>query len=130
MTGIVLTKRLAKSGRCRLRNRCTTVPFHDPVLSTEAYEVGDAKVTCFVSTNYFAVYRWLLKNGTAIFKRVQSPYALVAVLDDQGSITVGGKEYPLKKGQHFILTTLADQWTIKGDMMIIAFEPGSDSLKA
>lgn len=108
MTGIVLTKRLAKSGRCRLRNRCTTVPFHDPVLSTEAYEVGDAKVTCFVSTNYFAVYRWLLKNGTAIFKRVQSPYALVAVLDDQGSITVGGKEYPLKKGQHFIITTLAD----------------------
>lgn len=95
MTGIVLTKRLAKSGRCRLRNRCTTVPFHDPVLSTEAYEVGDAKVTCFVSTNYFAVYRWLLKNGTAIFKRVQSPYALVAVLDDQGSITVGGK---VKKG--------------------------------
>ncbi len=50
-------KRLAKSGRCRLRNRCTTVPFHDPVLSTEAYEVGDAKVTRFVSTNYFAVYR-------------------------------------------------------------------------
>ncbi|WP_288719206.1 hypothetical protein [uncultured Limosilactobacillus sp.] len=57
MTGIVLTKRLAKSGLCRLRNRYTTVPFHDPVLSTEAYEVGDAKVTRFVSTNYFAVYR-------------------------------------------------------------------------
>ncbi|MFR0560916.1 hypothetical protein [Limosilactobacillus mucosae] len=69
----------------------------------------------------------MLKNGTATFKRVQSPYALVAVLDDQGSITVGGK---VKKGQHFIITTLADQWTIKGDMMIIASEPGPDSLKA
>ena len=63
---------------------CTTLPFHDPVLNTEAYEVGDAKVTRFVSTNYFAVYRWLLKNGTATFKRVQSPYALVSVLDGQG----------------------------------------------
>ena len=94
MTGIVLTKRLAKSGRYRLRNRCTTVPFHDPVLSTEAYEVGDAKVTRFVSTNYFAVYRWLLKNGTATFKRDQSPYTLVSVLDGQGSIMIDGKEYP------------------------------------
>lgn len=107
---------------------CTTVPFCDPVLNTEEYEIGDAKVTRFVSTNYFAVYRWLLKNGTAKFKRGQSPYTLVSILDGQGSITVDEQTYSLKKGKHFIITSLVDQWTIQGDMMIIASEPGPDSL--
>jgi len=49
---------------------------------------------------------------------------LVSVLDGAGSITVDGKDYPLKKGVHFILPFNVKQWTLKGDLQIIASEPG------
>jgi mannose-6-phosphate isomerase len=65
-----------------------------------------------------------LTNGQATFNRGKAPYTLVSVLDGDGKITVDGQDYPLHKGVHFMLPYDVKQWTLSGDLQIIASEPG------
>ncbi len=106
---------------------CTNVPFREPKLNREDYRVGDAKVTRFVATKFFAVYRWKLSGGTAAFQRKEAPYTLVSVLDGAGELTVVGHTYSLKKGVHFILPFGVKAWQLKGNLSIIASEPGKQA---
>ncbi len=104
-----------------------TVPHEDPKLNVEKTTVGDAEVTTYVKppvSPHFSVYQWLLKNGTATFKRGAAPYTLVSVLKGEGHIEVDGKSYDIKKGVHFILPYQVKEWTLTGELQIIASEPG------
>lgn len=106
---------------------CTNVPFTEPKLNRKDYTVGDAQVTRFVSTKFFAVYKWSLTGGTAVFKRQEAPYTLVSVLDGQGEIKIDGQSYPIKKGVHFILPSAVKEWQLNGNLTIIASEPGQEA---
>ncbi|HIW89787.1 MAG TPA: mannose-6-phosphate isomerase, class I [Candidatus Ligilactobacillus excrementipullorum] len=103
---------------------CTNVPFVEPKLNREEYQVGDADVTRFVATEFFAVYKWQLAGGTAEFERQAAPYTLVSVLDGAGELQVDGQTYPLKKGVHFILPAEITTWKFSGNLTMIASEPG------
>lgn len=100
------------------------VPHSDPQLNREETTVGDVAVTQFVKTPFFAVYRWQVNDGAGTFARGDAPYTLVSVLDGAGSITVDGTAYSLQKGQHFILPNDVKRWTLAGNLMAIASEPG------
>lgn len=102
----------------------TNVPHHDPDLDITTTKVGDAIVTKYVQSPFFGVWQWRLTDGQATFNRGKAPYTLVSVLAGKGSISVDGKDYPLAKGVHFILPFDVKQWTLKGDLQIIASEPG------
>lgn len=106
---------------------CTNVPHKDPELKQVKSKVGDVNVTQFVSTKFFAVYEWHVQNGEGTFKRESAPYTLVSVLDGKGEVIVDGKHYPIQKGMHFILPYDVKEWTIKGNLQIIASEPGKDA---
>lgn len=106
---------------------CTNVPHKDPQLKQKHYLVGDVQVTQFVSTKFFAVYEWKLEGGKGTFERKEAPYTLVSVLDGKGTITVDNKEYSIKKGMHFILPFDVKTWTLKGNLQIIASEPGKEA---
>ncbi len=84
---------------------------------------GDKKITRFVDTDFFAVYKWEI-NGSSTFERQQAPYTLVSVLDGNGQLEVESRTYELKKGMHFILPYAVKSWTLAGKMMLIASEPG------
>ena len=103
----------------------TNVPHVDPKLDIKDQKVGDADVRTFVETDFFSVYRWYLEGGEATFTRKAAPYTLVSVLKGQGQIIVNDKSYKIKKGVHFILPYDVKEWTIKGNLEIIASEPGS-----
>lgn len=102
----------------------TNVPNKVPELDIQTKMVGDAKVTTFVKTPFFSVYEWLISDGSASFKRTVAPYTLVSVLKGEGQIKVDDKTFDLKMGMHFILPNEVKDWTITGDMQIIASEPG------
>lgn len=103
----------------------TNVPHVDPQLQQKKYRVGDAQVTQFAATDFFAVYRWdLTAGGTANFVRKTAPYTLVSVLNGSGQLQVADKKYPLKKGQHLILPFAVKSWQLSGQLEIIASEPG------
>ena len=101
----------------------TNVPHVDPKLDIQTTVTGDKKVTRFVDTDFFAVYKWEIA-GSATFERQQAPYTLVSVLDGNGQLEVEGRTYELKKGMHFILPYAVKSWTLAGKMMLIASEPG------
>lgn len=102
----------------------TNVPHVDPKLDIKDQKVGDADVRTFVETDFFSVYRWRLEGGEATFTRKAAPYTLVSVLKGQGQIIVNDKSYEIEKGVHFILPYDVKEWTIKGNLEIIASEPG------
>lgn len=106
---------------------CTNVPHHDPQLKYKKFQVGDVAVTRFVSTEFFAVYEWKLDGGQGTFKRGEAPYTLASVIDGEGNLTVDGKDYPIKKGMHFILPFDVKEWTLSGNLQIIASEPGKNA---
>ena len=106
----------------------TNVPHHDPQLNITNEQVGDAQVTTFVQppvSKYFSVKRVELHDGSAEFNR-EGLYTLVSVLDGEGTLTVDGQDYPIKKGQHFILPNPVKQWRYQGNLELIVSEPGEE----
>ena len=78
----------------------------------------DATITTFVQTSFFDVYKWEVK-GRADFVAT-APYTLVSVLEGKGTLIVEAGEYPLTKGTHLILPNDIKEWTIEGNLEIIA----------
>lgn len=84
-------------------------------------EYAGAKITTFVRSDFFDVYRWQIA-GTHQFEK-KADYTLVSVIDGEGKLTVSGKDYPLIKGEHFILPSPILDWEITGQLDIIASNP-------
>ncbi|MCL2676367.1 MAG: mannose-6-phosphate isomerase, class I [Streptococcaceae bacterium] len=91
----------------------------DNQVRTEKFEGAD--ITTLVQSDFFDVYKWDIHGQHDFIKK--AIYTLVSVLDGQGNIQVDGQEYPLTKGDHFILPSDIEAWTLSGNMTIIASNP-------
>lgn len=104
------------------------VPHQDPELDIQQRSEGKNKFTTYVQppvSPYFAVYRWQLQEA-AVFNHEIGNYTLISILDGSGLLTIEGNDYKLKKGQHLIIPATATQWTIDGELDIIASESGEE----
>lgn len=63
------------------------------------------------------------RPGPSIPMNREGLYTLVSVVDGKGAIKVTDKEYPLEKGDHFLLPHKIDKWELTGDLHIIASHP-------
>ena len=54
------------------------------------------------------------------------PYLLLSVLSGQGQLTVDGRVYDLKKGDHFILPNDVKEWSFDGQLEMIVSHPNED----
>ena len=102
------------------------IPHRDPVNHFEVKSTDGNTLTTFIKSDYFAVYKWDIQTHMA-FKK-DAPYTLVSVIEGAGDITVSEKVYALKKGDHFIMPSPVDSWTLSGSMQLIASTPGYKSL--
>ena len=50
-------------------------------------------------------------------------YTLVSVIDGDATLTADGQAYSISKGDHFILPNQIKNWTIDGNVHIIASNP-------
>lgn len=73
--------------------------------------------TTLVSNTFFTVHKWQIEG--LISMQQFAPYLLVSVLDGSGKLTVDQEHYPIKKGDHFILTTDISNWEFDGDLELI-----------
>lgn len=96
----------------------TTIPHADPTPEMKTEKLEDATIATFVKTSFFDVYKWDV-NGKATFTAI-APYTLVSVLEGNGKLIVEAGEYPLKKGTHLILPTPIKEWTLEGNLEILA----------
>lgn len=78
--------------------------------------------TVYVSNTFFTVEKWEI-SGTVDFDK-SAPYTLCSVLDGQGILSVAGTDYPVKKGDHFILTSDITRWHFDGNLTLIASHDG------
>lgn len=78
--------------------------------------------TVYVSNTFFTVEKWEI-SGTVDFDK-SAPYTLCSVLDGQGILSVAGTDYPIKKGDHFILTSDITRWHFDGNLTLIASHDG------
>lgn len=79
----------------------TTVP-HEQAVNDPRVEVIDGLTSKrLVSEKYFTVYHWELA-GT-VTQKVTNDFLQVSVIKGEATITIGGKSFPIKKGDHFIL---------------------------
>jgi mannose-6-phosphate isomerase len=98
-----------------------TVP-HKGFSSQPVIEKRDGHtVTTFVETEYFTVYKWEITEK-ADFKQ-DKPFLLMSVINGDGKLTVGKETYEIKKGDHFILPSGTEDFTIEGILEVIVSHP-------
>ncbi|MCF2666368.1 mannose-6-phosphate isomerase, class I [Streptococcus alactolyticus] len=96
-----------------------------PANSTPAtMAVDHLESTLLVSNKFFSVYRWEV-TGLVDFTQTV-PYLLLSVLSGQGQLTVDGRVYDLKKGDHFILPNDVKEWSFDGQLEMIVSHPNED----
>ena len=96
-----------------------------PANSTPAtMAVDHLESTLLVSNKFFSVYRWEV-TGLVDFTQTV-PYLLLGVLSGQGQLTVDGRVYDLKKGDHFILPNDVKEWSFDGQLEMIVSHPNED----
>ena len=78
-------------------------------------KVDHLSSTLLVANDFFGVHKWVV-NGEVRFEKTHD-YSLVSVLSGQGSLQVDGENYPIEKGDHFILTSDIQNWTLSGEEM-------------
>lgn len=103
----------------------TTVPTITPQIQMKEVRKGNSSIVTYLETEFFNVYEWDIKGITS-FKK-QAPYTLATVIDGAGELVVNEKIYPLTKGASFILPNDVTEWTVQGELSIIASEPGKAS---
>ena len=100
----------------------TTVPAKTPELQIKEVRKGNSSIVTYLETEFFNVYEWDIKGITS-FKK-QAPYTLMTVIEGAGDLVVDGKTYPLEKGTSCIIPSGVSEWTVQGELAIIASEPG------
>ena len=96
-----------------------------PANSTPAtMAVDHLESTLLVSNKFFSVYRWEV-TGLVDFTQTV-PYLLLSALSGQGQLTVDGRVYDLKKGDHFILPNDVKEWSFDGQLEMIVSHPNED----
>lgn len=103
----------------------TTVPAITPQIQMKEVRKGNSSIVTYLETEFFNVYEWDIKGITS-FKK-QASYTLATVIDGAGELVVNEKIYPLTKGASFILPNDVTEWTVQGELSIIASEPGKAS---
>ena len=99
----------------------TTVPAQENPVNPTTKNVENGQITTLVSNQFFTVYEWKI-DGPVSFTQ-ESFYTLVSVIDGEGTLEIEDKYYPISKGDHFILPNPIQNWTLKGNLHIIASHP-------
>ena len=95
----------------------TTAPHKDPELNQTKTTEGDLTVTHLVKEHYFTVEKWTLAGN--VTKSQKQDFLQLSVIDGEGTLTVDGDTYPIKKGTHFILPHGVQTFDLTGDMTLI-----------
>lgn len=95
----------------------TTVPHQDTVSTPRVKEDENVKITTFVESEFFSVYKWDIR-GKSVFS-INDRYLLISVIKGDGTLNRSGERYELKKGRHLIIPVGFGEFEIDGDCELI-----------
>jgi len=99
----------------------TTVPHEDNNLSFLEEQRTGALITTLVDSQFFSVYKYDL-DGASTFHQ-DSYFQLFSVIEGEATLTVAGETYKASKGEHFILTSQIEDYTLDGKASMIVSHP-------
>lgn len=99
----------------------TTVPHVDATSEPFVEQLGEASITHFIRNEFFTVQKWNV-DGKAAFIQDQ-PFMLFNVLDGQGVLETSDSQYPIGKGDHFLLPSHLGRFAIGGSVEMIVSHP-------
>lgn len=83
----------------------------------ETKEFPTYKETDLLSNQYFEVRKYDIEKASD-FKR-NKPYLMEAVIEGEGKLIIDKEEYPIKKGDFFILTNKCEDYRIEGKLSLV-----------
>ncbi|OCA83367.1 mannose-6-phosphate isomerase, class I [Bacillus sp. FJAT-27225] len=95
----------------------TNVPHQNPVNSPRVEERTGVKITTFIQSDYFTVYKWDI-DGKSQFS-INEQYLLLSVIKGAATLTHKKQQYKLTKGAHLILPTGFGSFQLEGTCEII-----------
>lgn len=90
----------------------TTIPHIEPTLKSTTTTYGLSSITQLIQSDHFVVEKWDV-NDSVHFDIDR--FYLVSVIEGEGTIN----SLPIKKGQHFIITSLTKALDLQGHMTFI-----------
>lgn len=98
----------------------TTIPHREALIKPVVEDKEAVTITTFIQSQFFSVFKWDVK-GCADFKSEQ--FLLCSVINGEATLKQNGYEYPLGKGDHFILPSDFGEFKIEGNMELIVSHP-------
>lgn len=105
----------------------TTVPHTATKVEPTLDKVTGAVVTTFVEEDYFSVYKWDVQTEAKLTQA--GLFTLASVIEGSGTLITIEGEFPLQKGDHFILPAAVETFKIEGSLSIIASHPNHKGSK-
>lgn len=99
----------------------TTIPHTMNKVEPSISKMETATITTFVQEQYFTVYKWDVHARLAMAQ--DKHFLLVSVIGGEGTLTVNGDKYIIKKGQHFIFPHALGDFVLEGNMQLIVSHP-------
>ncbi|MGM9929471.1 MAG: mannose-6-phosphate isomerase, class I [Bacillus sp. (in: firmicutes)] len=93
-----------------------TVPHQAQMVEPIVEQKEDLTITKFVESEFFSEYKWDV-NGSANLQADQ--YLLCSVIDGEGIMIQGNREFSLKKGDDFILPAGFGEFELNGQVEMI-----------
>lgn len=89
-----------------------------PQNSTPSHvHIDHLSLTTLVTNPFFTVEKWDIDGPITV--QQTTPYSLISVIDGLGILICDGQEYPIKKGDHFILPTSIQKWSYTGNLSLV-----------
>ncbi len=100
----------------------TSIPQAYEPANYSSKEVGGLAVTTFVSNPFFTVEKWNVAEIANV--PANEKYTICSVLEGEGKLCLQDQEYPLAKGEHFILPVDSGPFQLEGNLMLIISREG------
>lgn len=101
---------------------CSMVPHKDATPDRPSWEEEGLKIERLIQEDYFTVHKWTLEKQAGSFKRVNTSYQLISVIEGAAQVQTEEAVHLVKKGDHFIIPATVDQYEISGDVTVVVSE--------
>lgn len=78
-------------------------------------------MTTYIKGKYFSVYKWEIKEVATI--KQEKHFRLVSVIDGEAILSTVDGDFPIRKGDHFILPAKMEDINIAGNVTAIVSHP-------
>ncbi|MDG0060852.1 MULTISPECIES: mannose-6-phosphate isomerase, class I [Priestia] len=103
----------------------TTIPHTATHIEPISIQEKGGTITTFLEEDYFSVYKWDIKSSLELVQTHH--FTLGSVIEGNGVLWTEEGEFPLQKGEHFILPNSIETFTLTGQLEVIASHPNEKS---